>query len=86
MSGTMLTRKNDLLKGKPVPLPLAHHQSQMDWPGIKPDLEDDRLAINHPSHSMTPDQRTCYMFSTVTEPEKQTTHAKLLGKFTITKV
>jgi hypothetical protein len=26
MNGTMLTRKNDLLKGKPVPLPTTNHK------------------------------------------------------------
>lgn len=47
-------KKKKLLKEKLVPVPLAHHQSQMDWPGIEPGLVDKRLETNHLSHSMAP--------------------------------
>ena len=64
MNGMMLTRKKKkIFKGKLVPVPLDHHQSQMEWPGIEPDLVDERLETNHLSHRMAPVQCRCYIFS-----------------------
>jgi hypothetical protein len=59
--------KNDLLKGKFVPVPLDHHQSQKNWPGFEPGRVNERLETNHLSHRMDPFQCRCYMFRMVTQ-------------------